>query len=298
MVRGLLRTMRPQQWVKNLFVLAPVVYYELPRAHATGHVDIDKILGALLGFACFSLLASAVYVLNDVVDVEADRAHPVKCNRPIAAGVVSLPAARVAMVALALAAFAAGGLLGWLFVATLAGYVANNVAYSFGVKRIAYVDVLSIALGFELRVLAGSFAADVPPSTYLLIVTFVLAAFLGLGKRMHELVQQEKVGSSKTRKVLERYDKRVVHVLLLATGTATVVTYVVYTLDPSTRAQFGTDYMVVSALFMLAGVLRFVMLVRTHPEVESPTEQMLRDVPFVATGVLGAISLVLIVFFT
>lgn len=298
MIRGLLRTMRPQQWVKNIFVLAPVLYYELPRAHASGTVHVDKILGALLGFACFSLLASSVYVLNDVVDVEADRAHPVKKNRPIAAGIVSVPAAKGAMVALAIAAFAGGVTLGGLFLATLAGYVVNNVAYSFGLKRLAYLDVLSIALGFELRVLAGSFAADVPPSHYLLIVTFVLATFLGLGKRMHELVQQEKAGSSKSREVLSRYNKRAVEVLLYATAAGSVATYVVYTLDPSTRAQFGTDWLILSSVFMLLGVLRFVQLVRAHPEIESPTEQMLRDVPFVVNGVLAAAALVLIVYFT
>jgi len=288
--------MRPHQWVKNLFVLAPVVYYELPRVHDTGAVHVDKILGALAGFACFSLLASAVYVLNDIVDVEADRSHPVKKNRPIASGVVSMKAAKLAMVGLAVAALLGGSGIGWLFLATLGGYIVNNIAYSFGLKRIAYVDVLSIAVGFELRVLAGSFAADVPPSHYLLIVTFALAMFLGLGKRMHELVQQEKSGNAKSRKVLEQYNKSAVHALLLVSGVATVGTYVVYTLDPHTRAQFGTDYLIGSAVFMLLGVLRFVQLVRNSPEAESPTEQILRDVPFITIGVLGAASLVAIVY--
>jgi len=290
--------MRPQQWAKNLFVLMPAVYYELPRAHATGEVEVDKVLGALAGFVCFSLLASSVYILNDIVDVEADRAHPVKRNRPIASGEVSMGTAKIAMAALVALALGGGWFLGWLFLVTLGGYLANNIAYSFGIKRVPYVDVLSIAMGFELRVLAGSFAADVPPSTYLLIVTFVLAAFLGLGKRMHEIVQQEASGTTKTRKVLERYSKRAVQVLLYVTGAGTVGTYVVYTLDPSTRDTFGTDYMILSSVFMLIGVLRFVQLVRGHPEAESPTEQLLRDPAFLVTGLLGAASLVLIVFFT
>jgi len=284
--------------VKNVFVLAPVLYYELPRAAAAGEVNVDKVLGALAGFACFSLLASSVYVLNDIVDVEADRAHPVKKNRPIASGRVSLAAGKIAMAALAISALGGGYFLGWLFLASLGGYIVNNIAYSFGLKRVAYVDVLSIALGFELRVLAGSFAADVPPSTYLLVVTFALAMFLGLGKRMHELVQQEKSGSAKSRAVLASYSKRAVHLLLLTTGGATVVTYVVYTLDPRTRGQFGTDYLVVSGVFMLLGVLRFVWLVRHSPDADSPTEQMLRDVPFIAIGVLAAASLFLIVYLT
>lgn len=217
MIRGLLKTMRPHQWAKNVFVLAPVIF-------AQELFDVSKVLGALAGFACFSLLASAVYVLNDVVDVEADRAHPVKKNRPIASGAVSVGAARVAMVALAAIALGASWFISPWFLASLGGYLANNIAYSFGLKRVAYLDVLSIALGFELRVIAGSYAADVPPSLYLLLVTFLLATFLGLGKRMHELVQQERSGSASSRKVLERYSKRAVNVLLWITGSATIAT--------------------------------------------------------------------------
>lgn len=289
MVRGLVRTMRPQQWVKNLFVLAPVVY-------AQELFDLPKVLGALGGFACFCLLASSVYVLNDIVDVEADRAHPVKRNRPIASGEVSVAAARVAMVVLAVLALTGGWLLSPLFLAAALAYVVNNIAYSFGLKRVAYLDVLSIAAGFELRVLAGAYAADVPPSAYLLVVTFLLATFLGLGKRMHELVQQERSGSSSSRAVLQQYSKSLVAVLLWITGGATVGAYVIYTLDPQTRAHFGTDLLVFTSVFALVGVLRFVHLVRNRPDAESPTEEMLRDPPFLITGMLGVVALLAIIY--
>lgn len=290
MVRGLVRTLRPKQWVKNVFVLAPVVY-------AQELFDVPRVVGALAGFACFCLLASAVYVLNDLMDVEADRAHPVKKNRPIASGEVSEGAAKAVMIVLAIVALGAGWLLGPWFFAAAGGYLANNVAYSFGLKRVAYLDVLSIAGGFELRVLAGAYAADVPPSAYMLLVTFLLATFLGLGKRMHELVQQERSGSTTSRKVLAHYNKGLVTVLLWITSIATVAAYVVYTLDPDTRAHFGTDFLVVTSVFALFGVLRFVHLVRHRPDAESPTEEMLRDVPFVLNGVLGAITLIAIIYF-
>jgi 4-hydroxybenzoate polyprenyltransferase len=291
MVRGLIRTMRPQQWVKNLFVLAPVVF-------AQELFDLRKVLGALGGFACFSLLASAVYVLNDLMDVEADRAHPVKKNRPIASGQVSENAARVAMVALALVALVGGWFLSPYFLAAAAGYLVNNIAYSFGLKRVAYLDVLSIAGGFELRVLAGSYAAGVAPSAYLLVVTFLLATFLGLGKRMHELVQQERTGSANSRKVLRQYNKGFVAVLLWITSIATVTAYVVYTLDPHTRETFGTDFLVGTSVFALIGVLRFVHLVRNRPDAESPTEEMLRDPLFLVNGVLGVVALVGIIYWS
>ncbi|MGE0784053.1 MAG: decaprenyl-phosphate phosphoribosyltransferase [Sandaracinaceae bacterium] len=290
MLRGIVKTMRPHQWVKNVFVLAPVIF-------AQELFDTGKVVRALLGLLFFSLLTSAVYVLNDLVDVEADRAHPVKKNRPIASGVVTVSVARVAAVVLAIVALSGGYFLGWFFLASLAGYLTNNIAYTFGLKRVAYLDVLSIAMGFELRVLAGSYAAEVPPSHYLLIVTFLLAAFLGLGKRMHELVQQEASGSSNSRKVLERYNKGLVNILLWVTGAATCVTYAIYTLDPHTRAAFGTDLLAVTTIFAVVGILRFIHLVRNRPEAESPTEEMLRDKPFLLTGVLGVLTTIGIIYF-
>ncbi len=291
MVRGLLRTMRPQQWVKNLFVLAPVVF-------AQELFDVRKLLGALGGFVCFSLLASSVYVLNDLMDVEADRAHPVKKNRPIASGQVHEGTARVVMVLLAGGALVGGWFLSPWFLAAALGYLVNNIAYSFGLKRVAYLDVLSIAGGFELRVLAGSYAAGVAPSAYLLVVTFLLATFLGLGKRMHELVQQERTGSANSRRVLRQYNKRFVTILLWITSIATVTAYVIYTLDPHTRATFGTDFLVFTAAFALFGVLRFVHLVRNRPDTESPTEEMLRDPLFLVNGMLGVAALVGIIYWS
>ncbi len=290
MFRGLVRTMRPHQWVKNLFVLVPVVF-----AHDL--FDREKVLGALAGFGCFCALASAVYVLNDLVDVEADRAHPVKKNRPIASGQVSEGTAKVAMVVLAAGALTGGYFLQTYFLAAAGGYLANNIAYSMGLKRVAYLDVLSITFGFELRVLAGAFAADVPPSAYLLIATFLLATFLGFGKRMHELSQQERSGSMKSRRVLSSYSRRVVTVLLWITGTATIATYVVYTLDPHTRAQFGTDFLVATSVFGVIGVLRFAFLVRNRPDAESPTEEMLKDIPFISTLFCWACAVVAILYF-
>lgn len=294
MIRGLLRTMRPHQWVKNLFVLAPVVWWMFSEQR----FDPTKLLLAVGGFGCFSLLASAVYVLNDLVDVEADRVHPVKKNRPIASGQVGEGSAKVAMLVLAATALLGGWFLGPWFLATSCGYLLNNIAYSFGMKRVAYLDVISIAVGFELRVFAGSFAADVTPSTYLVAVTFLLALFLGLGKRMHELVQQERTGAAGSRKVLQRYNKTAVTVLLWITGTLTVATYLVYTLDPHTRTQLGTDFLGVSSAFTLFGVLRFVHLVRNRPDAESPTEEMLRDAPFLTNLAVWGVVVVAIIMWT
>ncbi len=284
---GLVRTMRPRQWVKNLFVLTPLVF-------AKELFSPMVALRALGGFVTFCLLASAVYFVNDLVDVLADRAHPVKQNRPIASGVLPTGAAKRIAVVLVVVALGGSVTLGWAFAACALTYLALNLAYSLKLKRIAYLDVLCIALGFELRVVSGSYAAQVPPSVYLLVVTFLLASFLGLGKRMHELNQG--AGAEKQRAALKAYHPRALSVLLYVTAAATLATYVLYTLDPGTRSMFGTDYLIATAAFSVFGVLRFVQLVGRSVTSESPTEEMLRDKPFLVNLALWAVSIVAVIY--
>lgn len=286
MLAGLLRTMRPHQWVKNLFVLAPLVF-----AHQL--LNQAVALRAVAGFVLFCMLASSVYVLNDIVDVEADRRHPVKKNRPIAAGKVPVSVARVAFVVLLTGVVIGGAMLSWAFLGAALAYLVNNLAYSFGLKKVAYIDVLSIAMGFELRVVAGALAAEVPPSWYLLVVMFLLATFLGLGKRLHELSHIE---DGATRSALRTYNPTVGSWLMVATGVLTVIVYAVYTLDPTTVARFGTTHLVWTSAFTLFGLLRFVMLVRRRTHAESPTDAMLRDVPFLANLALWAIAVTAILY--
>ena len=281
--------MRPRQWVKQLFVLAPLVF-------AKELFALKPVAGAVVGFFAFSLLASAVYVLNDLVDVDADRAHPIKKTRPIASGVVSVTAAKRAFVVLVAVALGLGVGLAWQFALAALAYLLLNLAYSFRLKQVAYVDVLCIAAGFELRVIAGSYAAGVPPSVYLLVVTFLLALFLGFGKRMHELVSQG--GEGKTRSVLAQYSRRTLTALLYVTALATTATYAAYTLDPATRATFATDYLVLTTAFTLFGVLRFLHLVRRDAKSDSPTEEMLRDKPFIANLLFWVVAVVAVIYFS
>ena len=280
--------MRPHQWVKNLFVVAPLVF-------AKGLDEPDLVVRAALAFIVFSMAASAVYVLNDLADVEADRAHPVKRKRPIASGALPEGRARLAIGALAALACAGALLLGWKVLVVVVAYFALQLAYTFWLKRVPYVDVLCIAAGFELRVLCGTFALDVPPTIYLLVVTFLLSAFLGFGKRMHEL---KAPGANRQRSVLGKYSDRTLTVLLQLTALATTGTYVVYTLDPRTRAAFGTDYLAATIIFTEFGVIRFMDLVRSHADSDSPTEQMLKDWPFLANLLLWAVAVVVIIYVT
>jgi decaprenyl-phosphate phosphoribosyltransferase len=180
-----------------------------------------------------------------------------------------------------------------MFAAIAAAYFANNLAYTFFLKRIAYVDVASIALGFVLRVLAGGYAIRTPVSWYMLACTALLALFLGFGKRRHEIAQ---VNAGKQRAALEAYDPRILNGALAVTGLGAVALYVAYTIDPQTKALFGSDWLWVTAVHPVFGVLRFLQLVAGRPKAESPTQEMLRDVPFVLNLVLYTLEIVFIVY--
>jgi 4-hydroxybenzoate polyprenyltransferase len=286
-VRGMIRTVRPHQWVKNLFVLAPVVFAK----HLTEPSLIKAALGA---FGTFCLLSGAVYTINDIMDVEADRVHPVKRHRPIASGRVPIPWAKALLVGLVITALGGAAAFGPpLFVAVAASYFALNLAYSFRLKKVAYLDVGIIATGFVLRVLAGGFATHTPVSGYLVACTAVLALFLGLGKRRHELAGSN---AAKQRAALGAYSPRVLSIALSFTGVASVMTYLAYTLDPDTKRMFGSDWLWITTIHPLFGVFRFLELVGGRPKAESPTQEMLRDTPFVLNLVLWVIEVVTIVY--
>jgi decaprenyl-phosphate phosphoribosyltransferase len=285
-VRGAIRTLRPHQWVKNLFVLAPVVFAK----HLTHPSIIKSALGA---FGIFCLLAGAVYTLNDIVDADADRVHPVKRHRPIASGRVPVPVAKVMAAALVVLALS-GALLGPIeFFLVAVAYFALNIAYSFRLKKIAYVDVGCIALGFVLRVLAGGLATRTPLSGFMIACTALLALFLGFGKRRHELAS---ANAGKQRASLEAYSPRALTVALAVTGAASVATYLAYTLDHATQRFFDNPYLWITTIHPLFGVLRFLQLVAGRPKAESPTQEMLRDTPFVMNLVLWVIEVIAIVY--
>src|SRR5262245_28883632 len=275
---GVVKTMRPHQWVKNVFVLAPVVF-------AKEIFSVFLLTRAAAAFAVFCLLAGAVYALNDVLDRKADRVHPIKQFRPIASGQVPVGWAKVLTVALVVVALGWAASLSLPFAAIAALYFVLNVAYSFWLKHVAYVDVACIAAGFVLRVVGGGLATRIDVSWYLIICTALLAFFLGIGKRRHELTSAESNAAAQ-RAALESYTKSGLDLALAVTGIATVITYAAYTLDRHTVSFFQTEWLWPSTLFVILGVWRFLFIVKNRPSAESPTQEMLRDGPFVATVLL------------
>ena len=287
MLGSILKAIRPHQWVKNIFVAAPVVF-----AKRIGDLHSDLRAGA--AFFAFCLLSSAVYLVNDLVDIEKDREHPTKRHRPIAAGKLKPQFARALAGLFAVAALGSGLALGWSFALTATGYLALNVAYSFRLKRIAFVDVACISIGFLLRVLAGAFALDVPPSRWLLVCTLLLSALLGFGKRAHELrIGGE--GGHKHREVLGDYDADVLRVLLWVLGVATLLAYLIYTRTQHTNDLFGGGQLVFTVPFAAFGIYRFIRIVNRTDTADSPTDSMLHDPAFVVNLVLYAAAVIAIV---
>ena len=268
----IVRSLRVHQWVKNVFVLAAVLFSK------KAFTEPATLGVAMAAFALFCIASGAVYLVNDVMDVDVDREHPVKRRRPVASGALPIGAAIRAATWLVGSSLLLAFLLDHQFALVLASYLALNLLYSKLLKQIAFVDVLSISLGFVLRVVAGALAVAVHISGWLVLCTFLLAAFLGFGKRKHEL---ESSGHDPTasRSVLARYSPRLLDASLVGTAIATAVAYALYTVDEHTVAAFGTDRLYLSVPLIVFGIGRFWQLVR-RPHAESPTEEMLRDVPF------------------
>jgi 4-hydroxybenzoate polyprenyltransferase len=277
-----LRALRPAQWIKNGVV--PAAYFFAWRdpsqsAHVQGWLPLAAEAAAV---ACFCLASSGVYLVNDVRDVEADRAHPVKRLRPLAAGEIGAPAALAAAAGLLAAALAGSLALPHAFTAVLGGYVAMQAVYTFALKRIPYVDVFVIATGFVLRAIAGATALSVRISPWLLLCTFLLALFLALCKRRHEKVLLEDAGAQH-REALAGYDRGLLDMQIGITSAATLVCYAIYTLSPETVQRFGTSRLGLTIPFVVFGIFRYLELVYRHDEGGRPEKVMLTDKVLIAT---------------
>lgn len=276
-MRAWIRLFRPTHWTKNAFVIIPLLF----SGRAT---DASAALAVLAAFGAFCLAASAVYALNDVLDSSADRSHPVKRTRPVASGQIGAPAATsasllLAVLAVSLALVAGPATAGWI-----AGYLALNVAYSFVLKHMVLLDVFAIAAFFVLRLLAGSAAAHVHPSVWLLLCGGLLALYLGFAKRRHELSVLGDA-SAAHRGVLAHYSAPFLDQISAVLLAVTVVSYLMYTLTSPTAQLVGTEALSYGAPFVLYGLFRYLYLVHQR-DLGTPTETVLSDRALIATVML------------
>jgi decaprenyl-phosphate phosphoribosyltransferase len=281
-ILALIKTLRPRQWVKNSFVAAPLFF-------SLRLLDPQSVLRTVAAVALFSLISGCVYVLNDLVDVEADREHAKKRYRPIASGALPVGAARTFLVVAVPVTVGLALVLQPWFAAVLGTYFVLNIAYSFRLKHVAYLDVLLIALFFILRVLAGAYAIEVPASPWLLGCTFLLALFLGFGKRAHELATANDAG--KQRAALEGYHFESLRWILYVLAAAVAATYAAYTQSPQTVQAFGTAALIYTVPLPAVAILRFIHLATTRKDdAESPTDAMLRDPVFMSAILLYVVA--------
>ncbi|RPI56052.1 MAG: decaprenyl-phosphate phosphoribosyltransferase [Acidobacteria bacterium] len=288
LVLNLLISLRPGQWTKNLFVFAALVFAE--RLNDTG-----AVLRAGVAFAVFCALSSAIYLVNDVFDRNQDRRHPLKKDRPIASGTISpalvlTVAAILGSVAL-LVAFA----LGRPFFTMSVAYVALLSAYSALLKHVVIVDVLTIAGGFTLRASAGAAAIDVPISHWLLVCTLLLALFIALSKRRHELTLLSD-SATDHRPILGEYTPYLLDQMISVVTASTLIAYTFYTISPETTAKFGTELLSLTIPFPLYGIFRYLYLVHRHDRGGSPAELVINDRPLLVCVALWALSVIFIIY--
>ncbi|HEY7214955.1 MAG TPA: decaprenyl-phosphate phosphoribosyltransferase, partial [Thermoanaerobaculia bacterium] len=284
----LVQSLRPAQWAKNLFVLAPLVFGDkLLDGAAAG-----RALLALVAFCCGS---SAVYLINDLRDREEDRRHPLKRLRPLAAGTLPVAVAVAAVVLLVVTALAVAFYLGLPFARILGAYLIINVLYTLWFKHMVILDVMSISLGFVLRVEAGAEATGVEVSRWLFLCTIFLALFLAFSKRRHEITLLAGAASGQ-RPVLDHYSPAFLDQMINVVTASAVVSYALYAVAPETVSKFHTENLVYTIPLVLYGIFRYLYLMYQRPGERNPTEAILRDPPFLVNILLWGLAVLWIVY--
>lgn len=285
-----LRALRPSQWIKNGIVLAAYFFARWDPGQQSHAAGWDALSRVLLAAGLFCLVSSSVYLVNDLHDIEADRAHPIKRRRPIAAGQVPVVTAWLLALVLALGGCSGAWCLSHAFGTLLGCYLVLQLAYTYGLKRVALLDVFIIAIGFVLRAIGGALVIDVRISPWLLLCTFLLALFLGLCKRRHEKRLLDADDAQQHREALTAYDERLLDLLIGIAGSATVVSYALYTLSPETVARFGTSRLGFTIPFVVFGVFRYLDLVYRLEQGGRPEKVLLTDRILMATLLLYGAS--------
>jgi 4-hydroxybenzoate polyprenyltransferase len=272
------RLLRVEQYAKNLFIFLPL-FFSL-------HIgDPELLLRASVAFAAFSIAASSVYIFNDYLDAEEDRKHPVKRNRPLAAGTITRKSAAMLIPVLAMPALAVSWLLSPMMLNLVLLYLVMNVAYGWKLKHIPIVDIAVIASGFVIRVLVGGIVTGTTIYMWIVIMTFLLALFLALAKRRDDVVLF--VGTGKrSRKAIDGYNLVFIDAAMVIMAAVTIVAYVMYTVSPDVMAKFRTDKLYVTTLFVVLGILRYMQITFVENKSGSPTEILLRD-GFLQVVILG-----------
>ena len=273
MIKSILRLTRPKQWIKNMFVFIPMFF--------GGELfDLHSVWLVVLTFFAFSMVASSIYCYNDIVDVDADRHHPVKCLRPIASGEVSI---RLGYILMTLTFCLGMGILLLLppevmsqVMAVIVFYYVLNLAYCSKLKQFAILDVCIVAFGFVLRILAGGFACELALSNWIVIMTFLLPLFMSFAKRRDDVLRMNSTGEA-PRKNTVRYNLTFINQAITITASVTLVCYIMYCVSPEVSERFDTPYLYLTFVFVLLGLLRYIQIAVVDEKSGDPTKIILHD---------------------
>ena len=271
-MKNLIRLIRPHQWVKNLVVLLPVFF-------GGALLHIEAVYAGLITALCFSFAASSIYCLNDIVDVDDDRRHPVKCHRPMASGAISIMQGYILMFSMFVLSMLSTFLLRQSQLETasvILFYWLLNIAYCLKLKQYAIIDVCVVSFGFVLRILAGGYATSIHLSKWIVLMTFLLMLFLSFAKRRDDVVRMNETGHAPRQNTI-RYNLTFINQAITITASVTLVCYIMYTVSPETIQNFHTDYLYLTSVFVLVGLLRYIQIAVVDKRSGDPTKVMLHD---------------------
>ena len=280
--KNIFKLIRPHQYIKNFFIFAPLFF-------AAKLVDSHLLLSTVIAFVAFSLAASAVYVFNDYIDIEDDRRHPKKKDRPLASGAISKSQAIIIMSVLSLSGLGLMFSISTEATAIALAYVVMNIAYSLHLKHIAILDVTIIAIGFVLRLFIGSVATGISLTSWIVVMSFLLALFLALAKRRDDVLIYLDTGK-KMRKVIDGYNLQLVDTAMAIMASITIVAYITYTISSEVVTRVNSEYLYLTSLFVILGIMRYLQIAFVMQESGSPTKIVLKD-RFIQLTMLGWVSM-------
>lgn len=289
MIKNYFRLLRVPQWIKNLFVFVPLMF-------SLHLFEADYFISTLKAFIIFCLASSFIYIINDIIDIEADAAHPQKKYRPLPSGELSKLSAWITSIIIFLLLILLSFISPIEFIYFLASFVLLNIIYSIYFKHIVIMDVFSIAAGFTIRVLGGAAVINVPVSSWLILTTMFISLFLGVMKRHSELEQITELETTSTRRVLAEYSLTFTNQMATVAAAGVIICYALYTVSQRTVSVFGTENLIYTTPFVVFGIFRFMYLEYLNQKGENTTNIMLTDLPMIITVILYITTTVLIVY--
>lgn len=267
-MKSYIQLLRPKQYIKNLFIFAPLLF-------SFSFNDPQKVIVTLYTFIIFSLTASSIYIVNDILDLEEDRNHPKKKTRPIASGKISVNTGLAVSGTLVVISLVASYIINMGLLLVIGIYLVNNLLYSMRLKHVSVLDILMIALGFLLRVIAGGIVGGIYISMWIILMTFLLSVFLGFAKRRDDVLLSEK--GLTTRKNIDGYNLEFINAVMVLMAAVTIVAYISYTVSPEVIAKFGTHNLYLTSFFVIAGILRYMQITFVNENSGNPTDLVFKD---------------------